>query len=342
MLSPRDTLAAMPDALMLRAGLNVRHPHPMAEQLAAEARLADLAEVAGHLRAEKEGRPLRDTRAALGAGLSSHDFGAGFAKGMLQLLRVRYDAMADHRPLCADLPVRDFHEQEFPRADIDVTLPRVLEDGEIQSASVMVGAGVTARLHTFGRKLIAARKVIVNDQFELLQQTFSNLGTSAGRLENKMVFDALEANPTLEDEELLFHVDHGNIEASALDADPLGAAIGKIRNQKMPNGALSNYAARFLVVAPELELKARKLVHESGAGLDVISSAHIAAGRWYVMADPEVAPVVGRLFLRGSDGRPLLLDPAPAKIEIDGALFKFRADLGVVVVGRVGIVRGGA
>lgn len=147
----------------------------------------------------------------------------------------------------------------------------------------------------------------------------------------------------LGDGESLFHVDHGNLIAAALDETNLFAALAALRDQLTPAGITADLDAKFVVCASGLEGLARKLLHVAGLDeITVIAAAGLPAGRWFVFADPVQSPVIALLHLEGANGG-LLVGPAKRKNDAstDGVLLGLRHDAGVVAVGRVGCVRGG-
>ena len=227
--------------------------------------------------------------------------GNALGKALAAVVAYRYDQMTEHRELSRSLPLRDFNPTEIATSDNLDDLPLLPESGEFQQAMVSTTEGTQAQLHTYARRILVSREVIVNDDVGLITKLFGNLGTAVGRVEARLVYELLEANKTLSDGEPMFHSTHGNIVASALDASSLGEAMGAMRDQKTPAGTQANFRAKFLVTAPGLEYAALKLVADAGADLRVIAAPWLAAGRWYLMADPEQAPVIGRLFLEGNE-----------------------------------------
>ena len=334
--------AAATDAFAIRSGMDIPDPHPIAEQIG-RMPMKELAAQFGEAWSARTGKPLSPAFNAFKAGLTSSDFGAAMGEGLRLMMLHVFDAMAEHRRITAPLEVRDFRTLDLDFLDIDGTLAPTGEAGEIRSqdTGVIVQNGGSAQLTSYARTLYISRVVIINDSWNILQRAFASLGGSSARLENAMVFQTLEANPTLGDSEPTFHSDHGNIVADALDASSLGAAMAALRNQTTPSGQTAGHAARVLAVSPALEYAARKLVHEAGLDLEVIASPNIAAARYYLFASPTAAPVVTRLHLPGAANLPFRLEPTRPGDGRDGMALKLTTDLGVSVVSRVGVIRGG-
>ncbi|MBX9959653.1 MAG: hypothetical protein K2Y15_05900 [Burkholderiaceae bacterium] len=117
--------------------------------------------------------------------------------------------------------------------------------------------------------------------------------------------------------------------------------MGKLRTQVNSFGDRVDLRAKFLVVAPDLEFKALKEVHESGLQLTVVVLANLTAGRWFVLADEIIQPVVSILRLRDNES-PLMFEAKKRVLEFDGIGIKVTADIGGAIISRIGIVRGGA
>lgn len=337
----QDLLEAIRDAAALRAGIiTPKAAHPDAHLLASGGRnlLRDLAEACVPA----------DMRGANAAGVFARGLGTSDFKNTLSsLLRsatvAKLTGFARHREFCDLRSLKTFMPHDFPRADVDVALVEILEDGEVPPFAVDDSGGLSGRVRSWGRNLEFSRQSIINDDINFLVGVAANAGAAAARLEADLVYSLAETNPVLGDGELLFHVDHGNTVAAALDESALFAAMGALRTQRTPAGLPADLDARFLVVSAGLEGLARKLLF--GAGLTeitVVAAAGLPAGRWLLFADPSLSPVIALLHLEGSGGG---LDVAPARRKdgsvTDGVLLGIRHDAGVVAVGRVGAVRGG-
>lgn len=340
-LNPKEVISALPDALIIKAGFTPPKPHPMAEQLA-ELSMKDLAVYAGELTIlERNYRPSNEA-AVLGLGLGRSDFGIALGDSLRYFANNRYDAFADHLPLCGEVQVADFREILFPDVNVDTALEELNENSEYTAATFIEAMGtVGASLKTFGRRINISRQLFVNDDIGLISNLFASMGSGAARIENKLIFEGLDKNSNLQDGEPLFHVDLGNVEASELSATSLAAAVSKLRKMKLRRDEAANTKARFIVTAADLEMVAHRLNYEHGSPFEVITSPNIKDGRWYVFADPDVAPVIQLLKLKGSSSRPVMIEPDKSDPHFEGVKTKARSDIGVAIVGRSGVIRGG-
>lgn len=340
-MHPRDMLAALPDALSIRMGNPPAMPHPLADRVA-EMSLADIARLAGEMTAMERNHRPGNEQAVLGLGMTRSDFGSALGDAFMHLAKARYNKFDEHRKLCKTMEVASFNEIHFPEIRADLALREINEMARYVAGSVDVADGMVSKgLKTFGRILAISRETIINDELDVYSELFSSMGSSAARLENQMVFEALEANPTLQDGEPTFSETLGNdLVATALSVDALGQAMAALRKQPLRRAEPANNKPRFLVVSADEEAAAMQAKQDLTLTVDIVASPFIVPGRWYLMADPDIAPVVHRLRLKGASS-PVLVERTKRTIEFDGVRLKARADLGAVVTGRVGIVRGG-
>ena len=334
---PQDILAAGPDAIAAAFGSPNRNPHPLADELLA-APLSRMAFAAGL--AVRPQQSHENDRSIMARGMASTDFATILAAASTTLANRRFTAQAEHRAFCAKIECRDFKPTHIASTEIDGELNAVGEGGEITQGAVVIGNGVIAQLRTYSRILRASRTLVINDQVGMLSEAVAQLGTAGARTEAREVYAALESNPALDDGELVFHLDHGNIVAAALDATSLGQGMAALRTMTLVGGNKADLSAAHLVVAADLELAARKLIHEAGLQITVTATSHLPTGRWYLLPSPEAAPTVGVLKLKGST-QPILVEPWRDEFAFDGASMRARCDTGAALVART-MVRGGA
>lgn len=340
-----DTLDSLRDAIMIRAGImapSAHSVHPLALRHidTNENLLKALAAYCGELMP----RATSTAVGALSSGMGTSDFKAVLADTLRRVSVHRFRKNANHRRLCLPVEVPNYQNIEFPGLDIDFSLDETDEGGALSGyASMTFVPGISARVKTYGKNVFISRTLIINDDIELVSKCFENIGGAAARREANLIYSMIESNPTLGDGQPMFHPDHGNVEAAILSSDALGAAMAKLRLMKIATGAMADVDAAFLVVAPDIELVARRLLHESGIdpqAIIVIATSELPLGRWYLMASPERAPTVGLISLKGSNVGFFVGEPR-AKKNVDGIVLGARFDVGVVALSRVGILKGG-
>jgi len=337
----REIIAAAPDAFALAIGAPVQRPHPLAESLS----LRDIAYAVGY----HTSRPgsIEPDMSVAARGLTSSDFSALLADGVRSATLAAYDSQAEHLAFVAPFDVPDFKPVSLPAVEADTDLRKVDEHGVIQQFVALLGSGaVKVGLTSYAARVGLSRIAMVNNQLAEFGTALSGIGANVGRLEARLVAEAMDGEANLDDGAPVFDAEHLNIVASALDAAALGVAMANLRLQPTASGQKADLRARHLVVAPDAEVTARTLVREGGLDLIVSVLANLTTGRWYLLADPKLCPTVGVLRLAGAK-KPLRVESGVPRYRAsdaipDASFVTVAADLGACLLRRVGIVRGGA
>ena len=148
------------------------------------------------------------------------------------------------------------------------------------------------------------------------------------------------ANPVMSDGKTVFHSGHGNLAASgaAPDETTLSAARLALRTQRDEANQLIGLAPKFLIVGPELETGAEKLMAAITAAttddvqpvrLSIIVEPRITGKAWHVSADPVVADGLVYAHLAGEPGPQL---ETRQGFDVDGMEFKVRLDFGAAFI----------
>jgi ATP-dependent protease ClpP protease subunit len=251
--------AAAQDALLIRAGLHVKEPHPAARDL----RGLSLVQVAAAFNS-LNGRQMHDSPLGIvKAAMTTSDFPELLANTAGRALMLGYESEpASHRPWVRDVDVPDFKAQKRIALSAAPGLEEVPEAGEFTYGSLSEGTSLPFSLRTFGKILKISRRAIVNDDlggFTRLPQAF---GASAARLEANHVYALLTGNPNMPDGEPLFSAAHSNsLSATGLDVASLSAARTALRRQHDISGqGLLNVQPSFLIVPAALETAAEVLI----------------------------------------------------------------------------------
>lgn len=333
---PDVVLAAASDAVAIQSGLRPSHPHPLASEIS----LRDICMAAG-LTARPQ-QPYETDLAVVARGMGTSDFSRALASGVHGVTVATYEKQAEHMQFCAVIRADDFLPADIPAVDSDLALEPLAEGAQVSYGAAFVqGGSAQVMLTTYARAVMVSRQLIINDSTSAIASIFANIGASAGRLEAKLVAQALEGNPNLDDGQAVFNVDFKNVVTDPLTMTTLGNAAGLLRTQLTTSGERADLRAKHLVVAAGMEFAARSLVLDIGLDLTVSTLAHLPEGRWYLMADQAVNPTVAVLRLRDAKS-PVRVEQKRRPFECDGAAVKVTADLGATILRRVGIVRGGA
>jgi len=277
-------------------------------------------------------------------GMSTGDFSKMLADGVSPLVQRVYEAKSEHLKFCSILPVKRLNTpMPIPTIDSDLELEEMASNAQMRQSAAFATVGAkTCELLEFAKVVFVSRELIINDDRGFLGSIFSALGSSASRVESRLVTKALESPQALDDNAAFFSINAGNVLADpGLTELTLAAAMGQLRNQKTVAGNRADLKMHHLIVSSELEVPARKLVFSLGLpGVEITVLANLPTGRWYALADPQIQPVIGVLRLAGSKS-PVLVEQGRKDFDIDGTPVAVSAYLGATLLSRVGIVRGG-
>jgi hypothetical protein len=230
------------------------------------------------------------------------------------------------------------------------TLEKVLEGGEFTHGTIGE-SGETYRVDTYGRIAAVTRQVIVNDDLGAFGRVPAMLGMQARALEDKTLAAIVEANPTMSDSVAVFDAAHLNVDAAGtLGEAALAGGRLAMRKQTGLGGELISVTPRYVLVPPDLETPAEKLLStvqaaktddvNPFAGLTLVVEPRLtSATRWYIVADPSQIDGLEYAYLEGAPGPQI---ESRAGFEIDGVQIKVRLDFGAGWIDHRGWYRVGA
>lgn len=134
-------------------------------------------------------------------------------------------------------------------------LKKLNEAGEYTYGTISEDA-TGYRAFSYGRAIGLTRQMFVNDDLGSFDRLLQRFGESARRLENRLVYDQITGNPTMQDGTALFHATHGNLltTGSALSLENMGKARAAMRKQKDLDGkTMLNLSPAYLLVPSDLE-----------------------------------------------------------------------------------------
>lgn len=135
-------------------------------------------------------------------------------------------------------------------------LKKLNEAGEYTYGTISEDA-TSYRAFSYGRAIAMTRPMFVNDDLGAFDRLLQRFGESARRLENRLVYDQITGNPTMQDGTALFHASHGNLLAgsgSTLTLDNMGKVRALMRKQKDLDGKTQlNLVPAYLIVPSDLE-----------------------------------------------------------------------------------------
>ena len=236
-------------------------------------------------------------------------------------------------------------------------LKKLNEAGEYTYGTISEDA-TSYRAFSYGRAIALTRHMFVNDDLGAFDRLLQRFGESARRLENRLVYDQIAKNPTMQDGKALFHTDHGNLLAatSTLTLDNMGKVRALMRKQKDLDGKTQlNLAPAYLIVPSDLEQAAYTFtssnyspttmadVNEFRAGgrtavepiveplLDEVSTA-----AWYMAARSGQIDTVEYAYVDGSEG---VRTETFASEDIDGVKVRATLDFAAKVIDWRGLAK---
>lgn len=349
----REFLNAATDALAIRMGARPKTVHPAARDFQ-DTNLTGMAALclsaAGHHTVGMS-RP-----ALVKMAMTTSDFPSLLAGTANKSLTNRFEAMADdHRQLCdmGDLP--DFK----PASAVNVSMiPGLLlkqEAGEIKYGAITDGAE-TYKLGTYARGLVLSREAIINDDLQAFASLIQSAASAAARLERDLVFGVLTTNAAMSDGSALFHANHANLDTTsgAISIASLNAARVLMRKQKDTSGGYVMTVPRFIVCPVAVEASAEAIVSaityrpsteteltipQWVKKLAIISDPRldaVDADDWYLLSDPNAAPVIRLAHLNGQN-TPTVEEGND--FDRDVVKYKVRFDVAAAAIGWAGAVK---
>lgn len=208
----------------------------------------------------------------------------------------------------------------------------------------------TYQVAKYGRRAGYTWEMAVNDDVNALSRLVAMMGAAAARLENDVVWNVLVNNAAMSDANPIFYAGGNNEVTDVLDAPGLEAARKYLRDQTAPNGSKLNLPAQFLVVGPELESTAEKLVAvlpelaASSRGdivaptlrssLRLVVEPRITGTNWYVLTGTSTIDTVEYAYLLG-ERRPVVT--REAAFDTDTMNLKIRHVIGAGAIERRGM-----
>lgn len=244
--------------------------------------------------------------------MSSTDFPLLLANVAEKVAAARYQLQPKNWSKFAATDVlRNFKLNNVVRGGDFPSLSEVEEGGEIQNGS-FGEKQEQVQLKSWGRIVGLTRRALVNDDLGQLALVANDAGTSAARLENKLVFDVLKNNSAMSDGYNLFSSEHANLGSGAAISDTsIGEAFKLMRQQKTDDGLDQlNLNPKFMIVGPESEALARKYlaqlnpasvsdVNVWAGSLELIVDSEINSNDYFFVADPQMARAIMLYRLEG-------------------------------------------
>ncbi|BAI72847.1 peptidase U35 [Azospirillum sp. B510] len=223
-------------------------------------------------------------------------------------------AAPTYRQWSAARSFNDFRPHRFLRLGDFPGLKEIGAEGGEPEYGTLSENRETVSPKEFGTGVSIDRRALLNDDLGALASLTGLIGVRVAAEENRLAYDHLLSNPVLSDGHGVFHATHENLMPSAgITVESVAAVVATMRKQKSRDGVPLNIAPRFLLIGPDSELAARRLLAAITAAqvgnvnpwsglLELIVDANIADDRWIVFADPGMYPTFVHGYVAGTTG----------------------------------------
>lgn len=222
------------------------------------------------------------------------------------------EAYGDWRWLCDVVPVTDFRTQERTRMGGYGNLPTVAENDPYAALTSPGDEKATYAATKRGGTETVSLEAIANDDVGALRRIPLGLANAAGRTLYEFVHNFLSTNAAIYDTKALFHADHNNLGAAALDATTFAAARLAIKRQtELTSSKRLGLTLRHLVIPADLEEAAFNLfVRNTNNDETFVQSrkptVHVVdywtdANNWFAATDNNQCPLIELGFYGGEE-----------------------------------------
>lgn len=194
-------------------------------------------------------------------------------------------------------------------------LEEMTEHGEFTHTS-RAESGEKMRLKTFGRAINVSRKLLIDDDLNMLGDMTAAMGAAAAQTEAEELVATFTGNPAMSDGNAVFHASRGNL--AAVGAAPTETTLSDARKamravKGLDGKTIIDVQPRYLIVGPDLETTAEKLLASIYAAtaadvnpftgkLQLVVEPRIVGNDWYLMAEPSRVPALQYAYLSAAQG----------------------------------------
>lgn len=231
----------------------------------------------------------------------------------------QYDAW---RQIASVVPVADFRTQERTLYGGYGDLPTVNQGAPYTALGSPSDAAATYAAAKRGGTEDITLEMIKNDDVGAIRRIPVKLARSAKRTLGKFVFDFIRTNPNIYDGVALFHANHNNLGAAALDATSLGAArTAMLKQSELSSNEAMGIGPKSILVPVDLQ-EATWNLFQRGTNLDktFVQSMLLDiipvwywtdTNDWAIAADPLDIPGIEVGFLDGQEEPELFVQDMP-------------------------------
>lgn len=288
---------------------------------------------------------------------TSADFPAIVRDAATNSIRRQYQEMPrTWEPITSIGTATDFKPIHRAQLSAAPTLEAVGEAGEIKTGALKDSS--ESYVVVEHSKIVAlTRRAIVNDQIDAFTRVPQLFAAAAARAMSDVAWNRILANAPMSDGNALFSNNHGNLGVQVLaDETDIAELALKLRQQTGQQGEALNLGPAVLIVPPQLELVARKLIANltpAKAGdvnpwaqdLSLVVEPRLgtttqtppgSAVRWYLAASRSLIDILEVSYL---DGVQVPRIESEWSFDVSGLQIKCAHDFGFGVLDWRGIAR---
>jgi phage major head subunit gpT-like protein len=283
---------------------------------------------------------------------SSSDFPILFEGAIDKMLRADYTFIQEFwSQIARQTSVNDFRAKNLYQVESTNGMQETPEGSEIKYTSLVEGKQ-SIRVKSYAEGIKFTRQAFINDDLDALSIIPSRFVKDWDELRGNLVWSLITDNVTLGDGKALFSSDHKNLATgadSALGADSLAAAMLLFKKQTGLDGKRRiRVIPKFLIVPPELEVTARKLLTvvtpSNTQDVNVFANAFTIiveprltnATAWYLSADPNAIDSLYYAYLQGNE---TLRVNNEDDFNTDSMKYAVRGDFGTAAIDFRGLVK---
>lgn len=282
---------------------------------------------------------------------STGDFPLLFEGVIDKMLREQYEFAPEYwNKIARQTSVADFREKGLYMVGGANGMKKVAEGGEIKYTTLKESKS-TIRVESYAEGIMFTRQAFINDDLSAFSIVPSSFVRDWETLRGDMVWGLIVDNAKMSDGKAMFSADHGNLLSgtdSALSEDSLAAAKVLLSKQKDLAGKTIRVLPKYLIVPPELEITAKKLVTATTPAkvsdvnvfaneFDIIVEPRLTDPKsWYLSADPNAVDTLYYAYLEGNEA---LRVNSEEDFNTDTMKYAVRGDFGASAIDYRGMVK---
>lgn len=248
--------------------------------------------------------------------LSTSDFPLLLENVANKILRSEYGVAPEYwEKIARRTDVTDFKDQRLYQIGSANGMKEIPEGAQIEYSKLQE-AKQSIRVKSYAEGLIFTRQMLVNDDLGAFEAIPGKFNRDWNLLRGDLVWNVITNNVVIFDNKPFFDASHSNLSATpaAIGENSLSEALLAFRRQKDIDGKTNiRVNPQFVIVGPELEIPARKLLTTiiaaktgdvnvfSTMGFELIVEQRIKDKSWYMAADPNALPAIYYGYLAGAD-----------------------------------------